>query len=157
MLKVSVQIEPFDVAEEQAQLTGADATVGAVASFVGLVRDTNIVGESDKTDVATLTLEHYPGMTEQVLTDLANEALKRWSLNGVTIIHRIGELKPTDPIVLVMTSSKHRGDAFDSCQYVMDRLKTDAPFWKKEMLPDGSSRWVDSRECDTKAAQRWEQ
>ena len=89
MLKVSVQIEPFDVAQEQAQLTGADATVGAVASFVGLVRDTNAVGQSDKTDVATLTLEHYPGMTEQVLIDLANEALKRWSLNGVTIIHRI--------------------------------------------------------------------
>jgi molybdopterin synthase catalytic subunit len=157
MLKVSVQIDPFDVAQEQAQLTGADATVGAVASFVGLVRDTNAVGQSDKTDVATLTLEHYPGMTEQVLSDLANETLKRWSLNGITIIHRIGELKPTDPIVLVMTSSKHRGDAFDSCQYIMDRLKTDAPFWKKEVLPDGSSRWVDSRECDTKAAQRWEQ
>jgi molybdopterin synthase catalytic subunit len=157
MIKVSVQIEPFDVTQEQTQLTSTDATIGAVASFVGLVRDTNTVGESDMTDVATLTLEHYPGMTEQVLTDLANEALKRWSLNGVTIIHRIGELKPTDPIVLVMTSSKHRGDAFDSCQYVMDRLKTDAPFWKKEVLPDGSSRWVDSRECDTKAAQRWEQ
>jgi len=157
MIKVSVQIESFDVTQEQTQLTSTDATIGAVASFVGLVRDTNIVGESDKTDVATLTLEHYPGMTEQVLTDLANEALKRWSLNGVTIIHRIGELKPTDPIVLVMTSSKHRGDAFDSCQYVMDRLKTDAPFWKKEVLPDGSSRWVDSRGCDTKAAQRWEQ
>jgi len=157
MLKVSVQIEPFDVAEEQAQLTGTDATVGAVASFVGLVRDTNAVGQSDKTDVVTLTLEHYPGMTEQVLTDLANEALKRWSLNGITIIHRIGELKPTDPIVLVMTSSKHRGDAFDSCQYVMDRLKTDVPFWKKEVLPDGSSRWIDSRESDAKAAERWEQ
>ena len=131
MLKLSVQIEPFDVAQEQAQLTGADATVGAVASFVGLVRDTNTVDQSDKTDVATLTLEHYPGMTEQVLTDLANKALKRWSLNGITIIHRIGELKPTDPIVLVMTSSRHRGDAFDSCQYVMDRLKTDVPFWKR--------------------------
>jgi len=157
MLKVSVQIEPFDVAQEQAQLTSADATIGAVASFVGLVRDTNTVGQSDKTDVSTLTLEHYPGMTEQVLTDLANAALKRWSLNGITIIHRIGELKPTDPIVLVMTSSKHRGYAFDSCQYVMDRLKTDVPFWKKEVLPDGSSRWVDSRECDTKAAERWEQ
>jgi molybdopterin synthase catalytic subunit len=157
MLKVSVQIDPFDVAQEQAQLTGADATVGAVASFVGLVRDTNAVGQSDKTDVATLTLEHYPDMTEQVLSDLANETLKRWSLNGITIIHRIGELKPTDPIVLVMTSSKHRGDAFDSCQYIMDRLKTDAPFWKKEVLPDGSSRWVDSRDCDAKAAERWEQ
>jgi molybdopterin synthase catalytic subunit len=157
MLKVSVQIDPFDVAQEQAQLTGADATVGAVASFVGLVRDTNAVGQSDKTDVAKLTLEHYPGMTEQVLSDLANETLKRWSLNGITIIHRIGELKPTDPIVLVMTSSKHRGDAFDSCQYIMDRLKTDAPFWKKEVLPDGSSRWVDSRDCDAKAAERWEQ
>ncbi len=157
MLKVSVQIDPFDVAQEQAQLTGADATVGAVASFVGLVRDTNAVGQSDKTDVATLTLEHYPGMTEQVLSDLANETLKRWSLNGITIIHRIGELKPTDPIVLVMRSSKHRGDAFDSCQYIMDRLKTDAPFWKKEVLPDGSSRWVDSRDCDAKAAERWEQ
>jgi molybdopterin synthase catalytic subunit len=157
MLKVSVQVEPFDVAQEQAQLTGADATIGAIASFVGLVRDTNAVGQSDKTDVATLTLEHYPGMTEQVLTDLANKALKRWSLNGITIIHRIGELKPTDPIVLVMTSSKHRGDAFDSCQYVMDRLKTDVPFWKKEVLPDGSSRWVDSRECDAKAVERWEQ
>jgi len=157
MLKVSVQIEAFDVAQEQTQLTSADGTIGAVASFVGLVRDTNTVGQSDKKDVSTLTLEHYPGMTEQVLTDLANAALKRWSLNGITIIHRIGELKPTDPIVLVMTSSKHRGDAFDSCQYVMDRLKTDVPFWKKEVLPDGSSRWVDSRECDTKAAERWEQ
>lgn len=154
MLRVLVQAEPFDVADETALLSATDPGIGAVASFIGLVRDNNTVGES-KTGVATLTLEHYPGMTEKALTRIAEQAQQRWSLQAVTVVHRVGEMHVGEGIVLVLTASRHRQDAFDACQYIMDILKTEAPFWKKELLPDGSHRWVDSRDSDSKAAERW--
>jgi len=120
-----------------------------VASFVGLVRDRN-----DGAAVAGMTLEHYPGMTEKAIRRIVEEAMGRWSIIGCTVIHRIGELKPGDPIVLVAVASSHRGDAFAACEFVMDYLKTRAPFWKKEATPEGA-RWVDARASDDAAAARW--
>jgi molybdopterin synthase catalytic subunit len=155
MIRISVQQQVFDLSTEMARLTEGDAGIGAVASFVGLVRDNNQVGEQAG-GVSSMTLEHYPGMTEKALARIAEQAVKRWQLQAVSIIHRVGELHPADPIVLVLTASPHRHDAFDACQYVMDILKTEAPFWKKETLPDGSERWVDSRQSDSDAAGRWE-
>ena len=154
MLRISVQTESFDLSEEISLLTKDDASIGGVASFVGLVRDTNTVADK-AADVASMTLEHYPGMTEKALAKIAEQAIDRWSLQGVTVIHRIGKLFATDPIVLVLAASRHRQASFDACQYIMDILKTTAPFWKKESLPDGSFRWVDSRESDSEAAARW--
>lgn len=126
------------------------ARVGAVASFVGLVRDVN-----DGSGVATLTLEHYPGMTEKALAKIVADAETRWRILDCTVIHRVGELKPTDQIVLVMVASSHRGDAFQACEFIMDYLKTDAPFWKREITAEGA-RWVDSRDSDRTAALRWQ-
>lgn len=143
------------MAAEMAQLQAVDSGIGAIASFVGLVRDNNTVAESYD-QVSTLTLEHYPGMTEKVLQEIAGQAQQRWQLQGATVIHRVGELQVGDPIVLVLAASRHRQDAFDACQYMMDILKTEAPFWKKETLPDGSDRWVDSRDSDSHAAERWQ-
>ena len=143
------------MAAEMAQLQAVDPGIGAIASFVGLVRDNNTVAESHD-QVSTLTLEHYPGMTEKVLQEIAEQAQQRWQLQGATVIHRVGELQVGDPIVLVLAASRHRQDAFDACQYMMDILKTEAPFWKKETLPDGSDRWVDSRDSDSRAAERWQ-
>lgn len=156
MIHISVQTKAFDLADEMRQLCAGDVSIGAVASFVGLVRDHNRVG--DRPDcVATLTLEHYPGMTEKSLQQIADHAAQRWALQAVRVVHRVGELHPGDPIVLVLTASAHRGDAFEACQYIMDILKTEAPFWKKETLPDGTQRWVDARDSDASAAARWEQ
>ncbi len=155
MIYISVQKAVFDVSAEMQRLRQGNAGIGAVASFVGLVRDSNQVGDQSS-DVAGLTLEHYPGMTEKALKRIAEQASERWQLQAVTIVHRIGELRPGEPIVLVMTASPHRHDAFDACQYVMDILKTEAPFWKKETLPDGAERWVESRKSDSDAAGRWE-
>ena len=155
MIRVQVQQAAFDLNEEMARLCAGDAGIGAVASFVGLVRDINRVGRQASA-VSSMTLEHYPGMTEKALERIAEKAARRWQLQAVTVIHRVGELYPTDPIVLVICASPHRHDAFDACQYVMDKLKTEAPFWKKETLPDGKQRWVDSRESDSRAASRWE-
>jgi molybdopterin synthase catalytic subunit len=155
MIHISVQQDVFDLGAEMARLTEGDAGIGAVASFVGLVRDSNQVGEQ-ASGVSTLTLEHYPGMTEKALQRIAEQATQRWQLQAVTIVHRVGDLHPGDPIVLVLTASPHRHDAFDACQFVMDILKTQAPFWKKETLPDGVERWVDSRQSDDDAAARWE-
>ncbi len=152
--RIAVQTAPFDLAEETARLSAGDVTIGAVASFVGLVRGHNRVGEGDA-DIATLTLEHYPGMTEKALHRIVDAAAERWPLQGVTVIHRVGELRLGEPIVLVLTASAHRQAAFESCQFIMDILKTEAPFWKKERLPDGSERWVDARESDSEAAARW--
>jgi len=154
MLRIKIQTEDFNLSDELAKLTEGNASIGAVATFVGLVRDTNKVND-ESADVSKMTLEHYPGMTEKALNDIAVQAAERWSLSAVTIIHRVGELLATDPIVLVMTASVHRQDAFDSCQFVMDTLKTTAPFWKKETLPDGTTRWVESRDSDSDAASRW--
>ncbi len=123
--------------------------VGAVASFIGIVRDVN-----EGATVGSITLEHYPGMTEKSLAAIAEQAKARWNLFDVLIIHRIGTLAPTDQIVLVVTTSSHRGDAFAACQFVMDYLKTDAPFWKKETTGDGM-RWVEARDGDTSARERW--
>jgi len=149
-MTVRVQTENFDLAAEVAALSADNPAVGAVTSFVGLVRDIN-----DGDGVRTLTLEHYPGMTEKALAAIVAEAEARWPLLGVTVIHRVGELAPTDPIVLVAVAAGHRGEAFAACEFIMDYLKTQAPFWKKETTPDGA-RWVDARETDASAAARWQ-
>jgi len=149
-MTVRVQTEDFDVAAEMAALRMGNPKIGAIASFVGVVRDLN-EGES----VSTMTLEHYPGMTERALTEIVERARARWDLYDVLVIHRVGPLAPTDQIVLVMVSSAHRGEAFAACEFVMDWLKTEAPFWKKEETPAGA-RWVDARESDDAARARWE-
>jgi molybdopterin synthase catalytic subunit len=149
-MPVRVQQEDFDVGAELAALTAGDARVGAVASFVGLVRDRN-----DGDQVAGMTLEHYPGMTEKALEQIVAEAKSRWTLYDVLVIHRVGPLQPTDRIVFVATTSAHRGEAFAACEFVMDYLKTQAPFWKREETPNGA-RWVDARETDDHALKRWE-
>ena len=149
-MKISVQTADFDVGAESAVLRGDNRKIGAIASFVGLVRDTN-----DGDGVSTLTLEHYPGMTEKALTTIVGQAMARWNVLDCTVIHRVGELKPADQIVLVMVASGHRGEAFEACEFIMDYLKTQAPFWKKEQTPDGEN-WVDSRGSDERAALRWQ-
>jgi molybdopterin synthase catalytic subunit len=147
---VSVQTEDFDVSSELAAMRAGDAAIGAVVNFVGLVRDRN-----DGAAVAALTLEHYPGMTERALEKIVVEAGKRWSLNAVRVIHRVGTLQVEDQIVLVATASPHRGDAFEACAFIMDYLKTRAPFWKREDTP-GGARWVEAKDADDDAAARWD-
>jgi molybdopterin synthase catalytic subunit len=146
---IRVQTADFDIANEIAALRGDDARVGAVAAFVGLVRDVNVT-----TAVSTLTLEHYPGMTERALAGIVDDAKLRWSVYDVLVIHRVGELKPTDQIVLVVVTAAHRGEAFAACEFIMDYLKTRAPFWKKEQTPAGE-RWVEARASDEEKASRW--
>ena len=136
-MKIAVQAQDFDAGAEMRALS-RDPKVGAVASFVGVVRE---VG---------MTLEHYPGMTEKALRKIAEEAKSRWQVLDCTVIHRVGPLEPTDQIVLVAVSSAHRGDAFSACEFIMDYLKTQAPFWKKE-----ATGWVEARASDDKAAERW--
>ena len=148
-MPVRVQHDDFDIARETAALRAGDPRVGAVALFVGTVRDLN-----DARAVTTLTLEHYPGMTEKSLTAIVDEAKSRWDIYDALVIHRVGELKPMDQIVLVAVTSAHRGEAFAACEFIMDYLKTRAPFWKKEQTPEGT-RWVDARSTDDAAAQRW--
>ena len=148
-MSVRVQREDFDAGAEVARLRAGDARVGAVASFVGVARDRN-----DGAAVATLTLEHYPGMTERALEDICAQARARWDIIEVLVVHRVGDLKPLDQIVLVVVTSAHRGDAFAACEFVMDYLKTEAPFWKKEATPQGA-RWVDARDSDDAARDRW--
>jgi molybdopterin synthase catalytic subunit len=149
MIEIRVQSEPFDLAVEQECLWKGRPRVGALVSFLGLMRDVN-EGEA----VASMTLEHYPGMTEKALMAIAEEAARRWPLDRVRILHRIGALVPQDPIVLVAVTSAHRGDAFRACEFLIDYLKTRAPFWKKETTASGE-RWVDARETDGAAANRW--
>ena len=148
-MPVRIQHEDFDAGAEIARLRAGNPKIGAVASFIGIVRDVN-----EGAAVGSITLEHYPGMTDKSLTAIAEQARTRWKLLDVLIIHRVGTLAPTDQIVLVVTTSSHRGDAFAACQFVMDYLKTDAPFWKKETTGDGM-RWVDARDSDTQARERW--
>ena len=148
-MKILVQNEAFDLAAEVAALHRANPKVGAVAAFLGLVRDIN-AGQ----DVTAMTLEHYPGMTEKALADIVVQAQARWEVLDCCVIHRVGPLLPTEPIVLVAVASGHRGDAFAACEFIMDFLKTRAPFWKKEETPDGAI-WVDARESDEAAAARW--
>ncbi|WP_322046799.1 molybdenum cofactor biosynthesis protein MoaE [Paraburkholderia sp. J67] len=148
-MPVRVQTEDFDLSTEVAQLRAHNPAIGAVACFVGTVRDLN-----DGSSVAGMELEHYPGMTEKALEGIVTEAQRRWPGIEVLIVHRVGKLAPLDQIVLVVTTSKHRGDAFASCEFVMDYLKTEAPFWKKEETEHGA-RWVDARTSDDAALARW--
>lgn len=148
-MSVRVQMEDFNLGEEILTLRQGNPGIGAIASFVGLVRDLN-----ENAAVSEMTLEHYPGMTEKALTEIEEKARKRWDIIDALVIHRIGALKPTDQIVLVAVSSAHRHDAFAACEYIMDYLKTLAPFWKKEQTPEGA-RWVDARESDETAVSRW--
>ena len=146
---ISVQSEVFDLNQEVDALTKGSSDIGAVVTFTGYVRDFN-----ERPDVFALPLEHYPRMTEQALKQILQEAEQRGALKGTRIIHRIGRMEPSDPIVLVATSSAHRQDAFDACNFIMDYLKTRAPFWKKEHTLTGDY-WVSARTSDTQAAERW--
>ena len=148
-MTVRVQTEDFDAGWEINQLRKARKDIGAVVSFIGLVRDIN---EGDA--VSQLTLEHYPGMTEKSLQAIVTQAKARWNIIDVLIIHRVGTLQPCDQIVLVAVSGGHRAEAFSACEFVMDFLKTEAPFWKKEVTPQGE-HWVEARESDDVAKQRW--
>ena len=150
MIDIRVQAEPFDLAVEQASLYRGKPQVGALVTFVGLMRDMN---EGDR--VTRMVLEHYPGMTEKSLAAIAQEAARRWDLQDIRILHRVGELEPQDPIVLVAVTSTHRHEAFRACELLIDYLKTRAPFWKKE-ITEGGERWVDARSTDGEAASRWE-
>jgi molybdopterin synthase catalytic subunit len=150
--RVSVQTEDFDVSTELAKLRGGDKRVGAVCSFVGTVRDIN-----DGDAVSELELEHYEGMTEKALEAMMDLACKRFNIYAARIIHRVGKLKPLDQIVFVAVTSAHRHESFQACEFLMDYLKTEAPFWKKEKTPNAkeSSRWVDARSSDDAAIKRW--
>ena len=149
-MSVRVQTEDFDVGAEMARMRRGNPRIGALASFVGLVRDVN---EGDS--VSGMTLEHYPGMTERSIQAIVDEARTRWQILDVLVIHRVGALEPGDQIVLVLVAASHRGDAFAACEFLMDYLKTRAPFWKKERTATGS-RWVEARQSDDEAAARWE-
>ena len=148
-MAVRVQTGDFDAGAEMAAMRRGNSKIGAMASFVGVVRDLNEGG-----DVAEMTLEHYPGMTEKALEEIVAEAKTRWEIYDVLIVHRVGTLRPTDQIVLVVVASGHRGEAFQACEFLMDYLKARAPFWKKEKTPEGG-RWVDARKTDDAAADRW--
>ncbi|MEO6624020.1 MAG: molybdopterin synthase catalytic subunit MoaE [Burkholderiaceae bacterium] len=147
--RVSIQSADFNIADELAALRQADARVGAVCSFVGTVRDRN-----DGSLVSTLELEHYPGMTEKAIEAMIDEAHRRFAIFAVRVIHRIGLMQPLDQIVLGAVTSAHRGESFRACEFLMDYLKTHAPFWKKEVTVEGA-RWVDARSSDDAALQRW--
>ena len=146
---IRIQNEDFDIAAVNRELRAERTDVGALASFIGLVRDL----EDDP--LQHMTLEHYPGMTEKALQGIAEKARQRWKIVDLAIIHRVGELRPSDQIVLVSVLSAHRGDAFDACEFIMDYLKTDAPFWKKE-VSDRGSKWVKSRKSDIFALKKWD-
>ena len=152
MSRVLVQREDFDVGAELRKLCKGRKDIGATATFVGLVRDINL-----DEHVKGMALEHYPGMTEKALEKIVAEATERWDVLDAIVIHRVGDLMPSDQIVMVAVASTHRGDAFSACEFIMDYLKTRAPFWKKELLDNGSSRWVDARESDDDAAGRWKE
>jgi molybdopterin synthase catalytic subunit len=149
MAHVRVQQAPFDAGREIAALTEGRRDVGAVATFVGCVRE-----RSEGAAVSRMTLEHYPGMTEKALEEICAEAGRRWDLLDARVVHRVGPLEPGEAIVLVAVSSAHRGEAFAACEFIMDYLKTRAPFWKKEQTPAGE-RWVEARSSDDEAAARW--
>lgn len=148
-MPIRVQTQDFDLGIEVAQLRAANPKVGAVVSFVGTVRDL-----SDGSHVAEMALEHYPGMTEKALQDIVTQAKARWNVFDALVIHRVGPLKPLDQIVLVAVTSAHRGEAFAACEFIIDYLKTQAPFWKKEQTPQGA-RWVDARTADDAALAKW--
>lgn len=149
MPRILVQEAPFDVAAEMAALTASRTDVGALASFTGLCRADD--------GLSAMVLEHYPAMTERALARIADEAMARWPLTGCTVIHRVGRLLPGEPIVLVLAASAHRAAALEACAFLMDWLKTRAPFWKREEPAEGAPRWVEAREADDEAAARWQQ
>lgn len=148
-MTVRVQTQDFDAGFEISQLRKARKDTGAVVSFIGQVRDLN-----DGDTVSLLTLEHYPGMTEKALEAIVSQAQSRWDIFDSVVIHRVGTLQPTDQIVFVAVSSAHRGEAFKACEFIMDYLKTEAPFWKKEVTNQGE-RWVDAKHTDDDARERW--
>ncbi len=152
---IRIQPEDFDLAEEYQQLRQGGAGVGAIVTFTGLVRDFNNIAERQGASVETLFLEHYPGMTERLLEDIIREARDRWQLSGVTVIHRIGELKPGDQIVFVGTAAAHRAEAFAAAEFLMDYLKTRAAFWKR-VRRGGRNEWLDMKDSDRMAASRWQ-
>jgi molybdopterin synthase catalytic subunit len=149
MSRVRIQTEDFDLSQEVAQLRAGNAKVGAIVTFVGTVRDLN-----EGAAVAEMELEHYPGMTEQSIDAIIDQACARWPLYGALVIHRVGPLLPMDQIVLVAATAPHRGEAFSACEFIIDYLKTEAPFWKKEQTPEGA-RWVDARSSDDEALKKW--
>jgi molybdopterin synthase catalytic subunit len=149
MSEVRIQAEDFDLSHEVAQLRAGNAKVGGIVTFVGTVRDLN-----EGASVAEMELEHYPGMTEQSIQAIIDQAKARWPIYGALVIHRVGPLKPMDQIVLVAVTSPHRGEAFSACEFIIDYLKTEAPFWKKEQTPEGA-RWVDARTSDDDALKKW--
>ncbi len=149
--EVRVQQADFDAGRELDELRLQSRRMGAIASFIGVMRDLN---EGDS--VSAMTLEHYPGMTEKAITTIVGEARERWPLGAVTVIHRVGPLQPQDQIVFVGVAAAHRGESFAACEFIMDYLKTRAPFWKKERTADGE-RWVEARAGDESAAQRWQE
>jgi len=149
-MPVHVQTEDFDLSAELLQLRAANLKVGAIVSFVGTVRDLN-----DGVGIAEMELEHYPGMTEKALQQIVDQALARWPVFDALVIHRVGPLKPAEQIVLVAVTAAHRGEAFAACEFIIDYLKTEAPFWKKEQTPHGA-RWVDARNSDEAALAKWD-
>ena len=149
--RVSIQTEDFDLSAEVARLRAGDKRVGAVCSFIGTVRDRNGGGDPY---VKSLELEHYPGMTERSIEAMIDQAQGRFDIFGARVVHRVGLLQPLDQIVLVAVTSAHRGESFKACEFLMDYLKTQAPFWKKESTPDGA-HWVDARVSDDDALARW--
>ena len=153
MPRVRIQHEDFDVGRDVAELRAGDPSVGAVAAFIGTVRDRS-AGDGPA-DTTGMELEHYPGMTERAIEAMIDAAHERFKIRAARVIHRVGALAPLDQIVLVVVTSAHRGDAFAACQFLMDYLKTQAPFWKKEQRPDGTAEWVDARVADDAALERW--
>src|SRR5262252_7953475 len=149
-MAVRIQTADFDAGAENAALRRGNPKVGAVASFVGVCRDAN-----EGAAVSRMTLEHYPGMTEKAIGKIVDKTVARWKVIDILVVHRVGELRPGEQIVLVVVTGAHRGEAFAACEFVMDYLKTRAPFWKKEQTPDGT-RWVEARASDDEAARRWE-
>ncbi len=149
MDSIRIQTEPFSVEAESIALSAGRADIGALVSFVGLVRDFG-----DQSGVEAIELQHYSGMTEKALQKICDEAHQRWDLHGVRVVHRVGRLQPADPIVLVVTASAHRHDAFEACMFLMDYLKTRAPLWKKEITRHGE-HWVEAKASDTEASGRW--
>ena len=147
--RVRITTQDFNLADEIASLRAGNAGVGAVCSFVGTVRDRN-----DGSNVSCMALEHYPGMTEKAIEAMIDEAVKRFDIFGARVVHRVGLLQPQDQVVMVAVTSAHRGESFKACEFLMDYLKTQAPFWKKEQTPEGA-RWVDARTTDDAALARW--
>lgn len=152
--RVAIQTEDFDVSQELQSLRLNDVRVGAVCSFVGTVRDNRALTGQANDEVQAMTLEHYPGMTEKSIEAMIDEAHRRFDFYAARVVHRVGRLLPTDQIVLVAVASAHRGESFKACEFLMDYLKTQAPFWKKEQTPQGA-QWVDARVSDDAALARW--